>query len=122
MIITREHIMLTGLALVCLSLVWGLHRRSISRSSHISLDDLLIGDDGKISKAAAVMNGSFLVTSWVIVFQTMNKTLTDITFSAYVAAWVIPSVTKLIKGPTPPVASSETTITQKVVTTPDAPS
>lgn len=120
-IVTHDHVMLAILAVVALCILWSLHRRSISRSSRISLDDLLIGDDGKLSKAAAVMNGSFLVTSWVVVFQTVNKTLSDITFAAYVGAWVVPAVTKLIKGPSPPIpgTSTETVVTQKTVSTPD---
>ena len=68
---------------------------------------------GKVSKAAAVLMGSFGVTSWVVVFQTINKTLTDLTFSAYIAGLGGPDVAKLIKGNGPPQASTETVINQK---------
>ena len=98
------------LGIVILLIVWVLERRSKNAVSKINLDDLLIGDDGKISKAAFVMHGSFVVTSWVMVYQTLNKTLTDASFGLYVAAWVAPTVTKLIKGAPPPVSSTETTV------------
>jgi hypothetical protein len=109
--------MLAILAVVLLGAAWTLERRNKSHTSKINLDDLLIGDDGKASKAAFVMHGSFLVTTWVIVYQTLNKSLTDLTFGAYLTAWVIPAVTKLIKGVSPN-AMSETTITTSTVTPP----
>jgi len=86
------------LALIALLVMRALMRRSKDDKSLISLDDLLVGDDGKLSKAASVMFGAFLLTSWVILYQTLNKTLTDVTFAAYLAAWVAPTVTKLITG------------------------
>jgi hypothetical protein len=108
---TPHEIGMTGVLGVGLILIlWGLHRRSKSAMSKISLDDLLIGEDGKISKAAAVMTGSFVLTSWVVVFQTLNKSLSDATFGLYIGTWVVPVVTKLLKGPVPPVSSTETTI------------
>jgi len=63
------------------------------------------------------MGGSFIVTSWIVIFQTLNKTLSDLTFAAYVGAWVVPAVTVLIKGPSPN-ATSETTITSRTVIPP----
>jgi len=86
------------LALIALLVMRALMRRNKDEKSLISLDDLLVGDDGKLSKAASVMFGAFLLTSWVILYQTLNKTLTDVTFAAYLTAWVAPAVTKLITG------------------------
>lgn len=111
----HEMAMLAALAIALLVIVWSLERRSKNAASRIQLDDLLIGADGKASKAAFVMGGSFIVTSWVVVYQAMNRTLSDITFAAYVAAWIVPTVTALIKGPSP-VETSETTITQTTIT------
>lgn len=112
----HEVALLLALALAICLIMLILERRSKNTTSGIQLDDLVLGDDGRVSKAAFVLGGSFLVTSWVVVFQTVNGTLSDLTFGAYVAAWVAPTVTRLIKG-TPPPASSETTMTQRIVAT-----
>lgn len=101
--ITYHDMVMAGiLGIILLLILWGLERRNKNSHSKINLDDLLIGDDGKASKAAFVMHGSFIVTSWVIVYQALNKTLTDLTFGAYLAAWVTPTVARLIKGATKP--------------------
>jgi hypothetical protein len=104
----HDALMLAILALVLLLVVRSIDRRNKSQASKLNLDDLLLGSDGKASKAAFVMGGSFLVTSWIVIFQTLNKTLSDLTFAAYVGAWVVPAVTVLIKGSQN--SNSETTI------------
>jgi hypothetical protein len=114
----HEIVMIGVLAISIVAILWLLERRNKSAASKIHLDDLLIGQDGKASKAAFVMGGSFIVTTWVIIFQTLNKTLTDTTFAAYVGAWVLPAVTALIKGGSPN-ATSETTIVSRTVTPPE---
>lgn len=114
----HEWVMMAILAFAILAILWVLERRNKSATSKIHLDDLLIGTDGKASKAAFVMGGSFIVTSWIVIFQTLNKTLSDLTFAAYIGAWVVPAVTALIKGPSPN-ATSETTITSRTVTPPE---
>lgn len=97
--------MIAVLAVTVLSILWALERRSRNTRSKIALDDLLIGDDGRMSKAAAVMFGSFAMTTWVVVYLTINGKLTEGYFAAYIAAWVAPAVAKIIKGP-PDVAAS----------------
>lgn len=88
--------------------------------SAINLDDLLIGDDGKPSKAAAVMYTALGVTSWAIVYLTMTGKLTEIMFGAYLTAWVAPTVARIIKGnptdPLPPPAGPTTKIVADTVT------
>lgn len=117
----HDAIMVGVLGVVLLCILWSLERRSKDKKSRINLDDLLIGDDGKASKAAFVMHGSFVVTSWIVIYQTLNKSISDITFAAYVGAWVVPAVSRIIKG-TSPGASSEVTITSsKTVVEPKTP-
>jgi hypothetical protein len=94
----HDMVMVCALAIVILIILWSLERRNKNHGSKINLDDLLLGDDGKASKAAFVMHGSFVVTTWVIVYETLNKALTDFTFGLYCASWVAPAVTKLIGG------------------------
>jgi hypothetical protein len=112
----HEVLMLGIFFLAVLMLMRGLLNRSKSGASKINIDDLLIGVDGKISKAAAVMMGSFFVTSWVVMYQALNHSLTDVTFGAYIAAWVVPTVAAIIKGQPTPVSMSvsETTSTKTV--------
>lgn len=89
--------MVVVLASVALFVGWRLVKRSHNPDSQVNLDDLLIDDvTGKISKAAAVMMGSFGVTSWIVVYQALIDKLSDATFAAYIGAWVIPAVTKLV--------------------------
>jgi hypothetical protein len=96
--VVHEWVMGAILVLAIIAILWGLERRDKNIASKIHLDDLLIGTDGKASKAAFVMGGSFVVTSWIVIFQTLNKSLSDLTFAAYIGAWVVPAVTALIKG------------------------
>ena len=84
--------LLLAIAIVALSIA----RANRSPTNPISLVDLLLGADGRLSKAACVMFGAFLLTSWVIVLQTSRGTLSDLTFGAYLGAWVAPTVTALI--------------------------
>jgi hypothetical protein len=111
----HEWILIGVLGFVLFGILWALERRNKSSVSKINLDDLLLGDDGKISKGAFVLLGSFILTSWVIIFQTINSTLSDTVFGLYVGSWIVPTVTKLIKG-TPPGASSETMMTTRTTT------
>lgn len=67
-------------------------------SNPVSLIDLLLGDDGRASKAAFVMFGAFTLSTWVIVYLTLNDKLTEGFFTIYVSAWVAPTVTRLIVG------------------------
>lgn len=95
--------MLMLLVIIVALLVWGLLRRDKLIDSRIDLDDLLIGEDGKLSKASAVMMGAFAVTTWGMAYMWINKTMTEGFFLAYLSAWVAPTVTVLItRRPIPP--------------------
>lgn len=93
----HEIILIGLLAIIVLLILRSLEIRSKDKKSQFSFDDLLVGDDGKASKAAIVMFGSFVLTSWVVIFQTLNKSLSDLTFGAYIAAWVVPAVARIVK-------------------------
>ncbi len=94
-----------ALALGLLAVVISLRRRSKVSGNGYSLGDLLMGDDGKASKAAHVMFGSFFITSWIVVYAALSGKLSDLMFGAYLAAWVTPAVTKLIMGSPKPSAT-----------------
>jgi len=69
-----------------------------SNNSQICFDDLLLGADGRISKTACVMLGAFAVTTWLLIYKEINGSSSEVYFTLYCAAWVTPTVTKIIKG------------------------
>lgn len=86
-----------ALALLGFLIARTLVRRDKSEASQLNLDDLLIDPaTGKISKAAAVLMGSFALSSWVVVFKTLNGSMSDTLFSAYLATYAAPAVVKII--------------------------
>lgn len=99
----RDHIMFAILAIAILAIMLSLERKNRSSRSAFSFDDLLT-ENGKTSKAACVMFGSFAVTTWLLVFLTVNGKITETYFGAYLAAWVAPAVAKIIKGDAAPAA------------------
>lgn len=88
--------------------------RNRDKTSAINLDELLLGDDGKPSKAAAVMYVALGVSSWAVVYLTLQDKLTDLIFTAYLGGWVAPTVSRIFKGqpgdPQPPPAGPTTTV------------
>ncbi len=90
--------MMAALLCVLLFIVRVMFKRDKDPDSKINLDDLLIGDDGKLSKAAIVLLGAFLLTTWVVIHLTLTDKLTEGYLTIYAGAWIAPTVTKLIKG------------------------
>ncbi len=90
--------MMSALMLILIFIVWIMFKRSKDPESNIYLDDLLLGEDGKMSKASVVMLGSFLMTTWVIIHLTLTDKLTEGYMTIYAGVWITPVVTKLIKG------------------------
>jgi hypothetical protein len=86
------------LLVLLLGILRTLHKRDKCGDSKISFDDLLLDPDGRMSKSAVVMFGSFALTTWMMVVLTLSGKVTEGYFTAYAAAWIIPSVTKLIRG------------------------
>lgn len=69
---------------------------SRNRNNSFRAADLLIGDDGKASKAAVIMFGAFAITSWIMVYLTTAGRLEQGYFIGYCAIWATPAVTVLI--------------------------
>lgn len=89
-------LMIAALVLIIASICFMLVRRDRSATSRINLEDLLLGDDGKLSKAAAVMMGAFAMTTWLMVYLALNAKMTEGYLAIYVGAWIAPTVTRLI--------------------------
>lgn len=87
------------LILVILFIAISLIRRSRSEASHLNLEDLLLGDDNKISKVASVMMGAYAMTTWLMIYLALNGKMTEGYLAIYVGAWITPTVTKLIMTP-----------------------
>lgn len=92
--------------LAALVVLWFIVRSLRSRSncpeSALNLDDLLLGEDGKASKAATVMFGAFVVTTGIMIWLTYKGLMSEGYLVIYVGAWIAPTVTRLIVNPQPP--------------------
>ncbi|MEY4761266.1 MAG: hypothetical protein RLZZ200_1122 [Pseudomonadota bacterium] len=100
------------LAGVVLLIIATLFLRSRSAHSKLSLDDLLLGDDGRLSKAAAVMIGAFGLTTWLMVYLALQGKMTEGYLAIYVASWITPTVAVIIKRPAEvPTSTLETSTT-----------
>jgi len=76
--------------------VWvmlSLFRRSRARDSKIHLDDLLLGEDGKISRSAVVMMGSFMFSTWMMTYLLATGKMTEGYLGLFLASWVAPALT-----------------------------
>lgn len=96
MIDYQKAALIVALLIVVLLIARALLRSNQSGASQINLEDLLIGEDGKTSKAAAVMFGAFALSTWIMVNLTITGRLTEGYFTAYLGAWVAPTVARLI--------------------------
>lgn len=112
-------VMIAVMVIIIAALIFSLIKRDRSISSKINLEDLLIGEDDKVSKAAAVMMGAFAMTTWLMVYLAMSGKMTEGYLAIYVGAWIAPTVTKLIVGQSAPpanVTETQRSETTKVVT------
>ncbi len=90
--------------------------RQPDQVSKINLEDLLLGDDGKMSKSAFVMMIALITTTWMMIYLTMAGQMTEGYFGLYSTAWIVPTVARLIWNPdraqvVAPVAATVTTTT-----------
>src|SRR5689334_2239027 len=98
--------MLAALLFLALVSLGYIIRQSRDGNRPINLEDLLLerGPDGtkQLSKIAFYLLGAFLVSSWAVIYQLTIGTLSDVSFGAYLAAWVAPLLTKIVKNGAPP--------------------
>lgn len=93
---TIKHVPILVLCAIIIAAAVSLIVLSRSQKSKINLVDLLLGEDGTMSRSAVVLLASFGVTTWGMVYMWLNEHMTEGYFTAYLAAWVAPAVTKLI--------------------------
>jgi len=94
-----ETIMYAVLIFFIVWLIAATMRRSRDPHSLLSIEDLLLGDDGRISKTATVMFGAFLLTTWMMIYMLSADKMTEGYMTIYVGAWVAPAVAKIVSAP-----------------------
>lgn len=102
--------------LVLLAILVSLRRAHNDPTSTFDLRDLLM-ENGRVSKAAAVMMGSFAATTWAFIYLTLAGKLTEGLFGLYAATWIAPVISRLIKSngqAQQPEALPAVTVTTKV--------
>ncbi len=105
-----------GLVLVVLLIAWTIERRHRNLESKLDLDDLLLGDDGRMSRSAVVLLCSFVMTTWMMIYLTLQGQMTEGYLGIYIAAWITPTVTKMIvERPQPQTNVTNVTNTEQVV-------
>lgn len=116
-------LLVLALFLAALLLLRALLKRDKCDASPLKLDDLLLGDDGKMSKAAAIMMGSFAFTTWMMGYLTIMGKMTEGYAAIYIGGWVTPTVVKLITGrpqqPPQPIAQANSPGSVAVAGTPN---
>jgi hypothetical protein len=83
---------LTVFILFCFYTAFKLHT---NKANSFDILDLLM-ENGRISKAAVVMMGSFALTTWIMISLTSTDKLTEGYLGIYVGAWIAPVVVRLI--------------------------
>ena len=93
-----------ALLVVGLLIAHSLTKRDRDLTSKIDLENLLLDDSGKMSKAACVMLGAFVLTTWIMVQLTLNGQMTEGYLAIYVGAWITPATAAIIKKSNDPPA------------------
>lgn len=94
--ITAVNSMYLLLVVGSLWVMLSLFKRSRDPKSNIHLDDLLLGEDGKISNSKVVMMGSFVFTTWMMTYLLATGKMTEGYLGLFLASWVAPAITNRI--------------------------
>lgn len=88
-------LLMVSLAVFILFCFYTAFKLHTSKSNTFDILDLLM-ENGRISKAAVVMMGSFALTTWIMISLTSTDKLTEGYLGIYVGAWIAPVVVRLI--------------------------
>ena len=77
-------------------IIRSLLRRDKNADSKINIDELFLDENGKTSKVAIVFLGSFIFTTWVGIWMTLEGKMDTGLLMAYGSLWVTPVVMKVI--------------------------
>lgn len=76
---------------------WAIWHQQRDPGSRFDLLDLVM-ESGRLSKAAVVMMGSFVVTTWMMFDLTIQGKMTETYFLQYGGLWIVPVIAKIWKG------------------------
>ena len=94
--------------LVVLGMVISFWRASRSKTSAISIEDMFVDDSGKIGGSKMRLNAAFLITAWVIVYQTLHGAMTEWLMAAFLTAFVADRVSsRMASGSATPPSAQE---------------
>jgi hypothetical protein len=82
-------------ALVALTALFLMQRWSREQNDPFNVRDLFM-ENGRASKGAVVLMGSFAATTWFFVYYTVTGRMTEGYFGLYSAAWIGPVVVRMI--------------------------
>lgn len=74
-----------------------MYKRWKNNDSEINLDDLLM-ENGRMSKISVVFLGSWVFSTWLMVFLTLKDKMTEGLFLAYGGLWIAPIVARIVRG------------------------
>ena len=95
-----------------LALIWSFYRAQRNPLFSFDLFDLLM-ENGRLSKTSVAFVSTLFVTSWIMVWLTLDGKLTEGYFTGYAVAWIAPLVAKLFSPP-PPDGTTTTTASKTV--------
>lgn len=97
---------LAGLLVIGLLILLVLFRWHADASrKNFDLSDLWM-ENGRVSKLALMLLGSFVVTSWIMVHLTLTAKMTEGYLTTYGAIWIAPMLARILKG-TPPTTKED---------------
>lgn len=91
-----EYALLLTLVASTLAFVLMLKKAHNDPRNKVDFWQLMLGDDGRPSKSAVVLFGSFLFTTFCILYLMLTKALDSTYFGLYLTAWVVPTVAATI--------------------------
>lgn len=62
-------------------------RQSMSENSKVSLQDIIVGNDGKASLTKIAQFGAFMISTWGFVHLVVYNNLTEWYYTSYMIAW-----------------------------------
>lgn len=86
--------------IVALVIVVSLRRWSRDEENPFDVRDLVM-ENGRASKGAVVLMGSFAATTWFFIYYSLTGRMTEGYFGLYSAAWIAPVVARMLTSTKP---------------------
>jgi hypothetical protein len=90
-------VLVLTMALIAYSF-WQAHKNPLV---DFNVFDLLM-ENGRVSKVACMVLGSFIMTTWMMVHLTIHDKMTEGYMTTYMAAWIAPLIAKMFVQPAVP--------------------